>query len=254
MKKKEIELLKTIGDNYEKISGSFNVAEESEEPVVEKDVKTSAKDIAKTVGTKILDIIKKMAFSKAIKTLNTTTGGKFTEAVIDVYQEKVLDKAKPEELKATAKKIFDTHPEVAKAEGKEAKDKELDRRDDENTSTEIDEKSYAFSCMFEGEDGKKIKELILNLNKDSKEATDKVAAAQKDTEAKLKKAGVDAEDARQFGPAAAAMLDAGKKPEEVKKEIEDAKKDVKESVSECMKMCKKSKSKMIVESMKTKKS
>lgn len=254
LKKKEIELLKTIGDNYEKISGSFNVAEESEEPVVEKDVKTSAKDIAKTVGTKILDIIKKMAFSKAIKTLNTTTGGKFTEAVIDIYQEKVLDKAKPEELKATAKKIFDTHPEVAKAEGKEAKDKELDRRDDENTSTEIDEKSYAFSCMFEGEDGKKIKELILNLNKDSKEATDKVAAAQKDTEAKLKKAGIDDEDARQFGPAAAAMLDAGKKPEEVKKEIEAAKKDVKESVSECMKMCRKSKSKMIVESMKTKKS
>jgi len=50
------------------------------------------------------------------------------------------------------------------------------------------------------------------------------------------------------------MLDAGKKPEEVKKEIEAAKKDIKESVSECMKMCKKSKSKMIVESMKTKKS
>lgn len=250
LKKKEIELLKTIGNNYAKIAASFSMAAESEEQnqqLDEKDKLPTAKDI----GAKILDIVKKMAFSKAVKTLNTATGGKFTEAIIDVYQEKQLDNAKPDQLKDTAKKIFDEHPEVAKAEKKEEKDKELDRRDDENTSTEIDEKTYAFSCMFDGEDGKKIKELILSLNKDSNEAVNKVAKTQKSTEDALKKAGVDPEDAKQLGPAAAAMLDAGAKPEEVKKELEAAKKDVKDVAKECMKMCYSSKKKLIAESMKS---
>ena len=242
LKGKELDQLKTLADNFSKIENDFS-SSANESIVVEK-LKMPTKE---ELGKMILDFVKNRAIDKAIQTLNKLSAGKFNDAVIDVYDEQIASKYNDDDLKKTAKKIFDTHPEVAKAEQKDANDKELDRRDDDNISTDIDEKTYKFSCMFEGDVGKQLREILINMNKDSLDATKKVEKAQDETVKQLKKAGVDEKDAKQFGPAAAAMLDAGKKPDEIKKEIDKAKSEVKESCNECLKRL--YKHKLISESM-----
>jgi len=242
IKSKELDKIKKIADNFDKIEEQFKVAE-TESEITEAKFKMPTKE---EIKDKIIKMLKSMAFNKAIQAINKFTRNYFNDGLVRMYKDKVVSKMSDEELKATAKEIFEQHKSVGKAEDKEAKDKETDRRDDNNTSTDIDDKSVSFSCMFEGETGKKLKEIILKMNQDSMEATKKVKDKQKEVEQELKKVKADPEDVKAFGPAAAALLDAGKSPEEVKKALDSVHDEVKESCNECMRKLKMST--MLIES------
>lgn len=159
--------------------------------------------------------------------LDDFTLGNFKEAVCDIYKKKLLKMSEPE-LEKEAETLHNS-PGYDKADKKS----KLSSRKDDNTNTEIDEKSTTYKCLFWSKNPqenllKQLETLTIEIQKKAKSLSD--SKNQLKTEIKNKKIeGIEDGEIEAFGPMIKQMIDAGKSPEEISKKVSEMKTGVKES-------------------------
>ncbi len=112
--------------------------------------------------------------------------------------------------------------------------KKLDSRKDDNTSTDIDEKSVKIFALWYSDSkeeniGKLISDLVKEIQQSGKKLEDDVSKLK--TELKKQKIEVEDDDISKFGPMLMQMLNDKAKPDDIKSALKKLKDNVKESMA-----------------------
>ena len=189
-------------------------------------------DTQKTKFKKVCAFLGKMLNSASdsliASNLDDFTLGNFKEAVCEIYKKQKLSKMSESDLEKEAETLHNS-PGYDKADKKS----KLSSRKDDNTNTEIDEKSTTYKCMFWSKNPqenllKQLETLTIEIQKKAKSLSDSKNELKSEIKSK-KIEGVSDGEIDAFGPMIKQMIDAGKSPEEISKKVSEMKTGVKES-------------------------
>lgn len=183
---------------------------------------------AKAIWNTLKKPLKSFAANKAGDLIDEVLLGQFKDSMMDIYKKEKLDGLDEDGLKTEFEELS---KDSSFKQGTEKS--KLDSRKDDNTSTDIDDKSLKYEAIwFSKEKDTNIAKILSELVADIQNQAKQIEEQQKELEEKLKKmkiAGLTDEDMKTYGPALKQLVDQNKSAKDIAKALEKMKKEVKES-------------------------
>ena len=192
-----------------------------------KDPKNASK--LKKVGAFLGKMINSASSAVVASMLDNFTLGNMKEAICDIYKKKKLDSMGEDDIDVVGKELREM-PEFKKSKKQYV---DSGKRQDDNTSTEIDETTIQCRCAWYSKKDdqnvlKILNELVVDIQKQAKAQDDKI----KELKSKVKSMKIDGvgdEEVDAFGPIIANMVKDNKPAAEIAKKVKQLKAGVKES-------------------------